>query len=126
MPSSMSAMGIFTGGLIIIFAGITSGMGLYFLSRCALRIERGHSSFFAVAKRTYPGAAVVFDTAIAIKCFGNFVLMLNLISRCCRVISYYHRRSNASSRCEYISGIKVITFSLRSTILDYCFHVQLL
>jgi amino acid permease len=36
-----------------------------------LRIERGHSSFFSVAKRTYPNAAIVFDSAIAIKCFGN-------------------------------------------------------
>lgn len=70
MPSAMSSMGVFVGVCVIIFAGCTSGMGLYFLSRCALRIERGHSSFFAVAKRTYPEAAIVFDSAIAIKCFG--------------------------------------------------------
>jgi amino acid permease len=71
MPAAMSAMGVLVGISVIVFAGITSGMGLYFLSRCALRIERGHSSFFAVAKRTYPDAAVVFDSAIAIKCFGT-------------------------------------------------------
>jgi len=81
MPAAMSAMGVFMGVVVIIFAGLTSGMGLYFLSRCALRIERGHSSFFSVAKRTYPEAAVVFDSAIAIKCFGisatqRFVNML--------------------------------------------------
>jgi amino acid permease len=63
-------MGIFMGVCVIVFAGMTSAIGLYFLSRCALRIERGHSSFFAVAKRTYPGAAIIFDSAIAIKCFG--------------------------------------------------------
>jgi amino acid permease len=67
-------MGVFMGICVILFAGATSGMGLYFLSRCALRIERGHSSFFAVAKRTYPDAAVVFDSAIAIKCFGTAVV----------------------------------------------------
>jgi hypothetical protein len=71
MPAAMSSMGILIGVIIIIFAGCTSGIGLYFLSRCALRIERGHSSFFAVAKRTYPEAAIVFDSAIAIKCFGT-------------------------------------------------------
>jgi amino acid permease len=70
MPSAMSSMGVFAGVCVIIFAGCTSALGLYFLSRCALRIERGHSSFFAVAKRTYPEAAIVFDSAIAIKCFG--------------------------------------------------------
>ena len=69
-------MGVLMGVLIIIFAGCTSGIGLYFLSRCALRIERGHSSFFAVAKRTYPEAAIVFDSAIAIKCFGTHRLDL--------------------------------------------------
>ena len=76
MPAAMSSMGVFTGVCVIIFAGSTSGMGLYFLSRCALRIERGHSSFFAVAKRTYPHAAIVFDSAIAIKCFGRSIQVL--------------------------------------------------
>jgi amino acid permease len=71
MPAAMSSMGVLMGVLMITFAGCTSGIGLYFLSRCALRIERGHSSFFAVAKRTYPEAAIVFDSAIAIKCFGT-------------------------------------------------------
>ena len=79
MPAAMSAMGVFTGVLVIIFAGLTSGMGLYFLSRCALRIERGHSSFFAVAKRTYPEAAIVFDSAIAIKCFGISLFMKRVL-----------------------------------------------
>jgi amino acid permease len=71
MPAAMSSMGVLIGVLMITFAGCTSGIGLYFLSRCALRIERGHSSFFAVAKRTYPEAAILFDSAIAIKCFGT-------------------------------------------------------
>jgi len=73
MPAAMSSMGVFTGVLVILFSGLTAGMGLYFLSRCALRIERGHSSFFSVAKRTYPEAAIVFDSAIAIKCFGSIL-----------------------------------------------------
>jgi len=76
MPAAMSSMGVFMGVCVILFAGATSGIGLYFLSRCALRIERGHSSFFAVAKRTYPGAAIVFDSAIAIKCFCISLLIV--------------------------------------------------
>jgi len=74
MPATMSAMGIFMGVCVIVFAGATAGIGLYFLSRCALRIERGHSSFFSVAKRTYPEAAIIFDSAITIKCFGTIPL----------------------------------------------------
>jgi amino acid permease len=93
MPAAMSSMGVFTGICVIVFAGLTSGMGLYFLSRCALRIERGHSSFFAVSKRTYPGAAVIFDGAISIKCFGISPMSLDSSDwgRCGGVVSYHNR-----------------------------------
>src|ERR1700731_1834345 len=93
MPAAMSSMGVFMGVCVIVFAGATSGMGLYFLSRCALRIERGHSSFFAVSNRTYPGAAVIFDGAISIKCFGISPLPLESSDwgRCGGVVSYYNR-----------------------------------
>jgi len=40
------------------------------LSRAATRIPHRRSSFFAVAELTYPKAAIFFDAAIAIKCFG--------------------------------------------------------
>jgi hypothetical protein len=101
MPHAMSSMGVVLGISIIVFAGLTSGMGLYFLSRCALRIERGHSSFFAVAKRTYPEAAIVFDSAIAIKCFG-IVGVGFLTCRRRSVISDYYWRLDASSCGEYL------------------------
>jgi hypothetical protein len=116
----MSAMGVFTGVLVILFAGFTSAMGLYFLSRCALRIERGHSSFNAVAKRTYPHAAIFFDGAIAIKCFG--ISLFIKLMRCCGVISYYNRRFNASSHFEFIPQDSSV-FSPRSTILDNDIYV---
>lgn len=37
------------------------------------------SSFFALSQITYPNAAVVFDAAIAIKCFGVGVSYLIII-----------------------------------------------
>ena len=79
MPATMSSMGIMLGCFTIVIAGLASGLGLYLLSRCALRIQRGRSSFFAVAKRTFPQVAVVFDAAIAIKCFGVGVSYLIII-----------------------------------------------
>ncbi|KAJ2018523.1 hypothetical protein GGI13_004857 [Coemansia sp. RSA 455] len=70
MPNAMAALGLAFGSLVIIFSACASGMGLYLLSRCARRSPGRDSSFFSVSKLTYPKAAVFFDAAIAIKCFG--------------------------------------------------------
>lgn len=124
MPAAMSSMGVFAGVCVIIFAGFTAGMGLYFLSRCALRIERGHSSFFAVAKRTYPEASIVFDSAITIKCFGPSSPKISINGRRRgSILSYYNRRFDAPSSGEYLPRIQINAVPPRQTILDYVFHV---
>ncbi|KAI9882984.1 MAG: hypothetical protein M1823_005258 [Watsoniomyces obsoletus] len=79
MPLALSHMGILLGTLVIIWAGLTSAFGLYLQTRCARYLERGTSSFFALSQLTYPNAAVVFDAAIAIKCFGVGVSYLIII-----------------------------------------------
>jgi len=79
MPSALSNMGILLGVLVIIWSGLTSGFGLYLQTRCAKYLDRGNSSFFALSQITYPNAAVVFDAAIAVKCFGVGVSYLIII-----------------------------------------------
>ncbi|KAK1758015.1 transmembrane amino acid transporter protein-domain-containing protein [Echria macrotheca] len=79
MPSAMSHFGIMLGVLLIIWCGLTSAFGLYLQARCARYIDRGSSSFFALSQLTYPNAAVVFDAAIAIKCFGVGVSYMIII-----------------------------------------------
>jgi amino acid permease len=79
MPHALSNMGIVLGVLVILWAGLTSGFGLYLQTRCARYLDRGSSSFFALSQITYPNAAVVFDAAIAIKCFGVGVSYLIII-----------------------------------------------
>jgi amino acid permease len=76
---AMSHMGILLGTFIILWSGLTAAFGLYLQSRCARYLERGTSSFFALSQITYPKAAVVFDAAIAIKCFGVGVSYLIII-----------------------------------------------
>lgn len=75
----MSHMGIVLGTIVIIWAGLTAGFGLYLQTRCAAYLERGSSSFFALSQITFPNAAVIFDAAIAIKCFGVGVSYLIII-----------------------------------------------
>ncbi|KAM0344069.1 hypothetical protein ACHAPU_007972 [Fusarium lateritium] len=79
MPSVMSHMGIMLGVVLILWSGLTASFGLYLQSRCARYLERGTSSFFALSQITYPNAAVIFDAAIAIKCFGVGVSYMIII-----------------------------------------------
>ncbi|KAI9873699.1 MAG: hypothetical protein M1830_010707 [Pleopsidium flavum] len=79
MPLALSHMGIILGTFVIIWAGLTAGFGLYLQTRCAKYLDRGSASFFALSQITYPNAAVIFDAAIAIKCFGVGVSYLIII-----------------------------------------------
>jgi amino acid permease len=79
MPLALSHMGILLGTTVIIWSALTSAFGLYLQSRCARYLDRGDSSFFALSQITYPNAAVIFDIAIAVKCFGVGVSYLIII-----------------------------------------------
>ncbi|KAI7866193.1 transmembrane amino acid transporter protein-domain-containing protein [Spinellus fusiger] len=79
MPSAVASVGLFPGIFVILLSSVTSGLGLYFLSQCAVRTEGRHASFFAISKLTWPRLAVLFDLAIAIKCFGVAVSYLIII-----------------------------------------------
>ena len=79
MPAVMAKMGVALGIFLMIWSGITAAFGLYLQSRCARYLDRGKSSFFALSQLTYPNLAIIFDTAIAIKCFGVGVSYLIII-----------------------------------------------
>ncbi|KJZ72536.1 hypothetical protein HIM_08060 [Hirsutella minnesotensis 3608] len=79
MPSVLSHMGIMLGVVMILWSGVTASFGLYLQSRCARYLDRGSSSFFALSQITYPGASVIFDLAIAVKCFGVGVSYMIII-----------------------------------------------
>ncbi|KAG2018930.1 hypothetical protein GB937_005568 [Aspergillus fischeri] len=79
MPLAISRMGMALGICVILWSGMTAGLGLYLQARCAQYLDRGSSSFFALSQLTYPNAAVIFDAAIAIKCFGVGVSYLIII-----------------------------------------------
>ena len=67
------------------FSGSVAAFGLYLLSLCAAKAPHRAASFFAIAEMTFPKAAVFFDAAIAIKCFGvsiRYCLSLTVPIRC--------------------------------------------
>ncbi|KAJ9129815.1 Amino acid transporter [Coniochaeta hoffmannii] len=81
MPAALSHFGIVLGSILIVWCGVTSAFGLYLQARSARYLDRGGSSFFALSQITYPNAAVVFDAAIAIKCFGVGVSYMIIIGQ---------------------------------------------
>lgn len=66
----MASAGIIPGILTCFFSGAIAALGLFFLSKCAAKAPHRRSSFFAVSQMTFPKAAVLFDAAVVIKCFG--------------------------------------------------------
>ena len=79
MPLALSRMGMLLGVFVILWSGLTAGFGLYLQTLCARYLDRGTASFFALSQITYPNAAVIFDAAIAVKCFGVGVSYLIII-----------------------------------------------
>lgn len=75
----MASAGIIPGMITCVFSGSVAAFGLYLLSRCATYTSHRRSSFFAVAKLTFPKAAVFFDAAIATKCFGVSIRYAHLL-----------------------------------------------
>lgn len=78
-PLAMASSGIIPGILTCIFSGCIGAFGLYLLSLSARHAPHRSSSFFVVAQLTFPQAAIFFDAAIAIKCFGVSVSYLIII-----------------------------------------------
>ena len=77
----MASAGLIPGMITCVFSGTVGAFGLYLLSRCAAKAPHRRASFFTVAEMTFPRAAVFFDAAIAIKCFGVSIryVLLNIL-----------------------------------------------
>ena len=78
----MASAGLIPGIITCIFSGSVAGFGLYLLSLCATKAPHRRASFFTIAEITFPKAAVFFDAAIAIKCFGVSIGYVLSISGC--------------------------------------------
>ncbi|KAK2463582.1 hypothetical protein APHAL10511_004333 [Amanita phalloides] len=78
-PLAMATQGVMPGIITCLLSGGVAAFGLYLLSLCATKTQHRRASFFAVAQLTYPRAAVFFDAAVAIKCFGVSISYLIII-----------------------------------------------
>lgn len=80
MPFGIKANGLVFGIILIIWSSFTSAFGLYLQTKVSKYTKQQQSvSFFSLAQLTYPSLSIVFDSAIAIKCFGVGVSYLVII-----------------------------------------------
>lgn len=71
MPFAFKPFGLIFGVFIITFCGLCALLGLLLQARVTKYIPQGsNASFFVLAKEINPNLSVVFDIAIAVKCFG--------------------------------------------------------
>jgi len=91
-PRAFASAGIIPGVLTCLFSGTVGAFGLYLLSACARKAPHRRASFFAIASLTFPRAAVFFDAAIAIKCFGVSISYLIILKSLIPTViaSLYH------------------------------------
>jgi amino acid permease len=93
------------------FSGVVCGFGLYLLTLCARATPYRQSSFFAVSQITFPRAAVFFDAAIAIKCFGVSIRYVLTKDEC-----------EGSLTCRPFSSYLIIIKSLMPNVVASIFH----
>ncbi|KAK7024960.1 aa-trans domain-containing protein [Favolaschia claudopus] len=105
-PMAMASAGLIPGMLTCLFSGSVAVFGLFLLSLCAARAPHRRSSFFAISKMTFPKAAILFDAAIAAKCFGVSTSYLIIIKGLMPsvVATFYHDLSSSTPPAWALSG----------------------
>ncbi|KAG0144482.1 hypothetical protein CROQUDRAFT_659912 [Cronartium quercuum f. sp. fusiforme G11] len=83
MAHAFAAGGLLLGLTTVILSGSMAYFGLTLLAHCSAHpsVPERQSSFFALASVTYPSAALFFDFAVALKCFGVAVSYLLIFGR---------------------------------------------
>ena len=80
IPYSFKSDGVLVGVILTLLAAVTSGLGLFVLSKCSKAlINPRNSSFFTLCMLTYPTLAPIFDLAMIVQCFGVGLSYLVLI-----------------------------------------------
>lgn len=80
MPYGLKSNGLAFGSFLIIWSSLTSAFGLYLQNKVAKYTQQQDAvSYFSLCQLTYPQLSVIFDGAIAIKCFGVGVSYLVVI-----------------------------------------------
>ncbi|SCU95328.1 LAME_0F11716g1_1 [Lachancea meyersii CBS 8951] len=112
MPYAFKPFGLLPGFLMIVFCGLCSLAGLVIQGRVSKYVESRNASFFALSQVTYPQLSVVFDLAIAVKCFGVGVSYLVVVGDLLpRIFEVFTAHSLFSNRNFHITMVMLFIVS---------------
>ncbi|VDB94265.1 unnamed protein product [Peniophora sp. CBMAI 1063] len=122
-PRALASAGIIPGIITCLFSGGVAAFGLHLLSICARHAPHRRASFFAVAELTFPRAAVFFDAAIAIKCFGVSISYLIIIKSLVPSVvqSLYHDIGHGAVPPEWTLNGRIWITLLMFILVPLCF-----
>lgn len=109
MPYAFKPFGLIIGLLMIAFCGLCSFTGLYLQAYVSKYVPGRHASFFSLCQLTYPQLSVVFDAAIAVKCFGVGVSYLVVVGDLLpQIMSTFSHNEWLLSRQFHITAITLV------------------
>lgn len=114
LPYAIRADSLFLGVFLIIFAGITSALGLIIQGIASKFLPQGTATFFTVCRLTYPKLSIVFDLAIFSQCFGVCISYLVLTGDLMQLVFSFNDWSEESMKTFYIliSTLLIVPLSL--------------
>lgn len=107
MPFAIAQTSLFFGILLILLSGTAAALGLYFQALCSTFVPVGQSSFFSISLVTHPNLSVVFDAAIATKCFGVGVSYLIIVAQLMPQIMDYFLGNSLGNGVVSLSGNEI-------------------
>lgn len=115
MAHGFAQGGLIVGFVTVIICGSMAYLGLYLLSLCAAHpsIPFRTASFSAISQVTYPNASILFDLAIAIKCFGVSISYLLIFGKLMPQVIHSFQSSVLSSSASVQIDSEILWFDRR-------------
>ena len=106
MPYAFKPFGLIPGVIMIVLCGACAMQSLFIQARVAKYVPQGRASFSALTRLINPNLGIVFDLAIAIKCFGVGVSYMIVVGDLMpQIMSVWTRNAWLLSRNVQISLI---------------------
>ena len=128
MPYAFKPFGLIPGVIMIVLCGACAMQSLFIQARVAKYVPQGRASFSALTWLINPNLGIVFDLAIAIKCFGVGVSYMIVVGDLMpQIMSVWTRNAWLLSRNVQISLIMLFfrgpaVFSEEVEFVEVRFH----
>uniref|UniRef100_A0A6B2L6L4 Amino acid transporter transmembrane domain-containing protein n=1 Tax=Arcella intermedia TaxID=1963864 RepID=A0A6B2L6L4_9EUKA len=109
LPYAVQSSGTIASAFFFVFSCTITMFGLHLLSLSAAKSKiKKESSYFTLAKETYPRAAILIELAVALKCFGVSLSYLLVFSSLMTEVAHFLTTNEIVGNRNFWLGISVI------------------